>query len=138
MAEPQRPIPQPDDATAPYWDAARRGELVVQHCAECDGPRFPPRPMCPHCRSLECGWRPVSGRGTVYSWVRCHPPVLPAFRELVPLTIVLVELEEDPVLRIVGNLLEASADDVRIGLPVEVTFEQIAPEVALPQWRPRA
>ena len=74
----------------------------------------------------------------MYSWVRCHPPVLPAFRELVPLTIVLVELEEDPLLRIVGNLLEASADDVRIGLPVEVTFERIAPEVTLPQWRPRA
>ena len=137
MPEVQRPLPLPDDASAPYWEAARRQELVVQHCADCDAPRFPPRPMCPHCHSLGCAWREVSGRGTVYSFVVVHPPVLPAFQERLPLVIVLVELAEDPNLRIVGNLLDVSPGEVRIGLPVEVAFEDAAPDVTLPQWRAR-
>lgn len=136
MAAPERPLPLPDDATAPYWEAARRRELVVQTCADCEAPRFPPRPMCPHCRSLQCAWRPLSGRGTVYSFVVVHPPVLPAFAERVPLLIALVELAEDPGLRVVGNLLDVAPAELEIGLPVEVTFEDAAPDVTLPQWRP--
>ncbi len=136
MAEAQRPVPLPDDATAPYWEAARRGELVVQRCNECSALRFPPQPLCAHCRSFNTGWLRVSGRGAVFSWVVCHPPVLPAFESQLPLLIVLVELEHDPALRLVGNLFDCAPDAVRIGLPVEVTFEALTPEITLPQWRP--
>ena len=138
MPDAQRPLPLADDASAPYWEAARRRELVVQHCASCDAPRFPPRPMCPHCRSLDCAWRKVSGRGTVYSFVVAHAPVLAAFQERLPLVIALVELAEDQNLRIVGNLLDVPPSEVRIGLPVEVTFEDAAPDVTLPHWRARS
>ena len=137
MAIPQRPLPQPDDATRPYWEAARRRELVVQRCGSCETLRFPPQPMCDACRSMTVEWVRMSGRGTVFSFVVAHPPVLPAFQERAPFAIVLVELEDDPRLRIIGNLLDAPAEAACIGLPVEVVFEDVTETVTLPQWRPR-
>lgn len=130
-----RPLPLADDDTRPYWDAAARGELVVQRCSACRAWRFPPRPMCPRCRSFAMEWERVSGRGTVVSFVVVHGPVLPAFRERVPFAVVLVELAEDPQLRVIGNLHDVAAADVQIGLPVEVAFEAAGEGVVLPQWR---
>lgn len=138
MPDPDRPLPLPDPDTEEFWSACRRHQLRIQRCADCGALRFPPRPMCPRCRSLDSDWRTVSGRGTVYSFVVCHPPVLPAFRERVPFPVVLVELEEDPKLRLVGNLVgDPPAQDLRIGLPVEVAFEDVTGDVTLPQWRLR-
>ena len=134
----ERPLPRPDDASQEYWQGCRDGELRMQRCTPCGHLRFPPRPMCPRCQSFECGWVPVSGRGTVYSWVVAHPPLLPAFVDLAPLVVLLVELEEGDDLRIVGNLLGEGPEDVAIGMPVEVAFEQVAADVVLPQWRRRA
>jgi uncharacterized OB-fold protein len=135
MANPDRPLPLPDDDTAPYWEAASRGELRVQRCGACRAWRFPPRPCCPCCRSDAARWERVSGRGTIYSFVVAHAPVLPAFADRVPFAVVLVELEEDPQLRVVGNLLDVAPDAVQIGMPVVVDFETVADGVALPQWR---
>lgn len=131
----QRPLPAPDDASEPYWQGCREGELRMQRCAPCGHLRFPPRPMCPHCQSFESTWVPVSGRGTIYSWVVAHPPLLPAFAERAPLTIVLVELEEGDGLRIVGNWTGEDPAALAIGAPVEVVFEDVTPDVTLPQWR---
>jgi uncharacterized OB-fold protein len=130
-----RPLPLLDDASAPHWEAAARGELRIQRCEPCGHWRFPPRPLCPRCRSDGVEWRAVSGRGTVYSFVVVHGPVLPAFAERVPFAVVLVELEEDPQLRLVGNLLDVPPERVRIGMPVTVDFEAVGEGVVLPQWR---
>jgi uncharacterized OB-fold protein len=131
----QRPIPLPDDATWPFWRACAEGRLAMQRCAECRVWRFPPRPMCPRCQSLASEWVTVSGRGTIYSFVIAHGPVLPAFAERVPLPIVLVVLAEDPALRLVGNLVGDEHAGLRIGAAVEVAFEPIGDGLALPQWR---
>lgn len=131
----ERPLPLPDDATAPFWEACHRHEFVMQRCAACKRLRFPPRPMCPHCQSFDCEWSPVSGRGTVFSFVVAHAPVLPAFQSRVPFPVLLVELDEDPGLRMIGNLLGGPSEALRIGARVEVAFEQIAPDVTLPQWK---
>ena len=133
---PERPLPRADDATEPYWEAARRGELAMQRCVPCGHLRFPPRPMCPHCQSFDCSWVRMSGRGSVYSFVVCHPPLLPAFQDQAPLPIVLVELAESPGLRVVGNLRDHPVDAIEIGMPVEVYFEVVTADVTLPQWRP--
>lgn len=130
-----RPLPLADDDTRPYWEAAARGELAMQRCASCRRFRFPPRPMCPACRSFEAEWVSVSGRGTVASFVVAHGPVLPAFAARVPYGVVLVELAEDPQLRVVGNLLDVPVAELRIGMSVTVAFEAIADGVTLPQWR---
>lgn len=157
-SESDRPLPLPDEATRGFWEACRRHELVMQRCVGCARARFPPRPMCPDCQSMESEWVPVSGRGRIYSFVIAHPPVLPAFQGSVPLPIVLVELEEDPSLRVIGNVVEdrgglgarggledraprdgegaaSSIEGLAIGAPVEVVFEDVAEDVSLPQWR---
>ena len=91
-------LPAVDEDSAPFWEAAGRGELRVQTCAACGARRFPPRPMCPQCRSLEATWELMSGRGTVWSFVVPHPPLLPAYAAVAPYNVVVVSLDEDPSL----------------------------------------
>jgi len=130
-----------DESVKPFWDGTARGQLLVQRCADCGRMRIPPRPMCPDCRSLANEWVPLSGRGRVWSFVIPHPPLLPAYTELAPYNVITVELDEDPSLRLVGNLV-ASADaplnsvdphSIAIGEPVRVVFA-VVDDVHLPRW----
>lgn len=132
-----RPLPRPDDDTKPFWDGCLAGVLRMQRCSSCRTFRFTPRPMCPSCRSMESEWVDMSGRGTLYSFVVVHPPVMPAFQDQLPMPVILVELEEDHNLRLTGNIRECPREELRIGMPLEVVFEKAADDVALPQWRPR-
>jgi len=89
--------------------------------------------MCPRCQSFDCSWERASGRGTVFSFVIAHPPVLPAFQAKLPMPIVLIELEEGAHLRMVGTIA-GGADALRIGARAEVGFEAAASDVTLPVW----
>jgi uncharacterized OB-fold protein len=135
-------LPVIDDDSAPFWEAARRGELVMQGCGNCGRLRFPPRPMCPYCQSVEVIWSPMSGRGTIWSFVVPHPPLLPAYAEQAPYNVVVVALEEDPTLRLVGNLVTSGDGpinellDINIGAPVRVVFTEVSDDVSLPRWVP--
>jgi len=91
--------------------------------------------MCPHCLSLDSEWVRMSGEGTLFSFVICHAPVLPAFQAQVPYAVALVELVEDPGLRMLGGVLDTPPDRLRIGQRVRVEFEEFADGVVLPQWR---
>lgn len=127
-------LPVITDESAPFWEGTLAGELRIQECGSCGRLRHPPRPMCPWCRSLDRGWRKVSGRGTVWSFVVPHPPLLPAYAELSPYNVIVVALHEDPTIRLVGNLLPLDETDVGIGEPVEVTFDDPIDGVVLPRW----
>ncbi len=133
-----KPLPYPDRDAQPYWDFAKRHELRMQHCAECRTPRFPPRPMCPQCQSPRDEWVRMAGTGTVYSWIVVHPPVLPAFADDAPYAVVLVQLDDDPTLRLVGTVSDVPPDQLTPGLPVEVWFDDVTDEVTLPKWRRKA
>jgi len=130
-----------DDDAAPFWQGTARGELLVQACAMCAQRRIPPRPMCPACRSLNHTWEKLSGRGTIWSFVIAHPPLLPAYQAVAPYNVITVALDEDPRLRLVGNLVarrhgsinEVDPATIRIGEPVRVLFEQVD-DVHLPRW----
>ncbi len=139
------PLPAVDDPLdAEYWQAAARGELVVQCCGGCGRLRFPPRPMCPHCQETKVQWKRMSGRGKVWSFVVPHPPLLPVFAELSPYNVIVVELDEDPTIRMVGNLVakeggalnEIDPTTIEIGTPVRCEFEQVADDVTLVRWVP--
>jgi uncharacterized OB-fold protein len=131
--------PVTDADGAPFWEYAARGELRVQACADCGESRFPPRPCCPHCQSFGCEWRPVSGRGRVWSYVVPHPPLLPDYAEQAPYNVVVVELEDAPRIRLVGNLVTRAGaplgsfepQRIKIGARVRVVFSD-----GLPQWVP--
>jgi uncharacterized protein len=126
---------------AEFWAGAARGELLVQACGHCGAWRFPPRPMCPQCRSLEVRWERASGNATIYSYVVSHPPLLPAYAALAPYNVIVVALDEDPTIRMVGNLLaipdgpinEIDPATIVIGEPVRVVFQQVD-DVTLPRW----
>ncbi len=129
-----RPVPDPDDASAPFWNACARHELILQACDDCDAIRFPPRPMCPACTSFAHSWKPASGRGRIWSWVVAHPPVLPAFADRAPYNVVVVELDEG--VRMLGNLIDVPNGEIHEDIPVEVAWEDVEERVALPVWRP--
>ncbi|MFJ7177994.1 Zn-ribbon domain-containing OB-fold protein [Streptomyces massasporeus] len=132
-----RPVPDTDGA--PFWEYAARGELRVQACTACGELRFPPRPCCPHCQSFDSEWRAVSGRGRVWSYVVAHPPLLPDYAAQAPYNVVVVELDEAPRIRLVGNLVAGAGkplgsfppQSVRIGARVRAVFHD-----GLPQWAP--
>jgi uncharacterized OB-fold protein len=130
-----RLIPPSSELTQPYWDAACKGELVVQHCGDCDQRPFPPRAHCPQCGSAELQWSKVSGRGTVYTFTIAHRPPHPVFSDQCPIAIAVVELEEGP--RMISNIVGCEPADVEVGMAVQVVFEQIDDsDVALPVFSP--
>jgi uncharacterized protein len=132
---PSLPLPAPDDASAPFFEGAARGKLMLMRCQGCGTHRYPARDRCPECWSTETEWVEASGRGTLFSWVVFHQVYHPAFRERVPYNVAMVELEEGP--RIPTNLVECEPEQLRAGLPLEVTFETVAEGIALPRFRPR-
>ena len=135
-------LPDSDDPiAAPFWEGCARGELLVQRFTASGNVVFPPRPMDPVSRTLDHEWVPTSGRGTVWSFVVPHPPLLPAYAELAPYNVIVVELEEHRSLRMVGNLVATEDGPINavdpatitIGEAVRVVF-QAAGEVTLPRW----
>jgi uncharacterized protein len=139
-------LPAMDEENSGFSEAARRGELVVQACSSCGKLRHPPRPMCPRCRSTKREWKPMSGNGVIWSYIVAHPPLLSAYAELAPYNVIVVELEEEPTLRFVGNLLktadgainEVDPHSIQIGEPVHVVFKRYeradGSDEFLPMW----
>lgn len=130
-----------DELTQPFWAGCARGELLMQRFTASGRYCWPPRPMDPDSRTLEYEWVPMSGRGTVWSVTIPHPPLLPAYSEVAPYNVVIVELDEDPHLRMVGNVV-ASAEaplnsidphSVQIGERVQVVFSPVG-DMFLPRW----
>jgi len=130
----QRSIPIPDLDSAPYWEAARRHELLLQRCTSCERFRFYPRSHCPYCFSDSFEWQRSSGRGTVYSFTIIHKAPSPAFREKVPYVLALIDLLEG--CRMMTNIVECEPDAVKINMPVQIVFEDLNDEISLPQFRP--
>ena len=130
------PLPDTKDwNTREWWDHVKRHELVIQRCKACGAFRHTPVPICSQCRSFDYEWHPVRGKGVVYSYTIAYHPPSPAMKDLVPYNVVVVELPDAGNVRIVGNLLDVPNEEIRVGLPVEVTFEDVNEEVTLPQWR---
>jgi uncharacterized OB-fold protein len=135
MQEPpvhRRPRPGITHDNRFFWDGVNEHKLLIQRCAGCAKLRHPPAPMCPHCQSLEWDAVEASGRGTIYSYVFHHHPTIPPFEAGHPIAV--IELEEGT--RIVTDLVGVEAEQVAIGLPVQVEFNAVDDELVLPQFRP--
>lgn len=130
-----RPTPAITPDMAEFFEGARRGILMVQKCDQCGALRFPAHELCSKCLSSRASWVPVSGRGEIFSFNIMHQVYHPAFAAEVPYAVVVVKLEEG--LKFISNLLGVKPHEIRIGLPVEVTFERAGDGVMVPQFRPR-
>jgi len=136
-------LPPPlDDDAQPFWDGCALGELRVQRCTDTGRLIFPPRPLSPHGSRRAPEWVAVSGRGTIWSFVVPHPPLLPDFERVAPYNVVVVALEEDPTIRMVGNLVAGSDGAIdqidpaglAIGEPVQVVFCPLGDGWVVPRW----
>lgn len=132
MSEYHKPLPKPSHFSAPYWEAARRHELKLQKCAGCGAFIYYPRPRCPHCLSENLEWRGVSGRGKLYSYTVVRRASSRSFADA-PYVLAIVELEEGP--RMTTNLI-APPEQVKIGMPVTVAFDDVTPEHTLVKFKP--
>ena len=130
---PNLPLPLPPEEAEPFFAALKEGRLVIQRCVACAKLWHPPKAMCSACQGTAFDWQPMSGEGRVYSYVVTRQAVHPAFVDHTPMATVEVELAEGP--RLVSNLLDVRPDDVEIGLPVQVVFEEVGNGVVLPLFR---
>ncbi len=127
------PLPQPTADNAPFYEAARRGELRFQKCKACGAFRHYPRPACSRCLSREFSWESASGRGRVYTWTVVHGPTLPAFAPSLPYNVVDVLLEEG--IHFVSQILDCPPEEIRADLPVEAVFVPVNDEITLVKFR---
>ncbi len=130
----EKPIPEPDQVTAPFWTAAREGRLLIQHCPACGVHQFYPQSSCRGCLSDNLEWVDAKGKGTIYSYTVVHRAPNRPFEPDVPYTVALVDLDEG--CRMLSNIVEVTPEAIRVGMPVEVVFEAISPEISLPKFRP--
>jgi uncharacterized OB-fold protein len=132
------PIPQGDGLDKNYWEAARRGKLMVQKCGDCDTWQWGPEWICHNCRSFNMTWEQIEPSGRIYSWERPWHPVHPALKDQGPYIVVLVELPQAGNVRMIGNLLGDPHQEVVINSKVEAVFEphdDAEPPYTLVQWR---
>ena len=129
-----KPLPRIDEESKGFWEACQRHELVIQRCGHCGTLRYYPRALCPTCLSDAVEWVRCSGRGTVYTFTVTHQNQAPGFRDALPYVLAYVELAEG--VRLLTNIVDCAPAAVRIGMAVEVVFEDATPAVTLPRFRP--
>lgn len=132
---PTRMLPQVTPATEAFWTGGADGELRILRCGACGYWIHPPAPVCPECWSRDVAPRAASGRATVHSFTVNHQIWNPTWEH--PYVIAVVELDEQPGLRLTTNLVAVEPDAVHIGMAVGVTFER-DDDVWLPLFKPEA
>ena len=133
MVHYEKPLPIITDENRKYWEYARKHELRMQKCSQCEWIRFPVSILCPKCHSMEAEWTKLSGRGVIYSYVIYHTAYHPAYRDDIPYIVAIIQLEEGP--RMESNISGCRMEDVKIDSPVEVIFEDVTGTVTLPKFK---
>ena len=133
----RKPIPVPTPETEFFWDKVRQHELWIQRCTGCRHVFFYPRFHCPQCLSIFVEWFQTSGKGTLYSYMINHRPA-PGFETEAPYAIAVVQLEEGPRMMTIIVGIENTPENLVLDMPLEVTFEDVLPDVTIPKWKPAA
>jgi uncharacterized OB-fold protein len=133
MAEYLKPVPVPDQESQLFWLGCKKRELLIQRCRACDVYQYYPRALCMRCLGTDIEWVRVSGRGTIYSYTVTYQNASPGFSSEVPYVLALVDL--DVGVRMMTNIVGAKLEELHIGAPVQVVFEDISPAIALPKFR---
>lgn len=132
----KKPLPDVSDPTwAPFWEAAKRHQLAMQHCVDCGHLVWPAGPVCTECLSANLEWRDLSGRGTLFTWTRFHQGYHPEWAKETPYNVSLVMLEEGVIF--LTNVTNVADDDLSLGMPLDVWFDDVTDEVSIPKFRPR-
>ena len=127
----------PDAWTEPFWLAAAEHRLTVPCCRSCGTYRMPPGPFCAACRSQDVDWHEMSGTGTVYSYTVARHALIPELAGSIPYVVGVIELDGAPGVRLVASIIDTPIAAVRIGLPVEVMWEDVE-GISVYRFRPAA
>ena len=128
-----KPLPTMEGLTKEFYDWCKQSELRFQCCSDCGAWRHVPREQCAACGSQAWEWSRSSGRGTVFTWTVAERSMHPAFADDVPYAAVVIELEEG--VRLVSEVVHCPTEALEVGMPVEVVFEDVTPDVTLPKFR---
>jgi uncharacterized OB-fold protein len=129
-------MPVPDRYTRFFWEGTSERKLLILRCQNCGTYIHLPRPVCRVCHSFDLAPEEVSGRGTLYSYTVTYKPFHPFFVDRVPYVVAVVELAEQGGLRIVSNLVGVDESAIEFGMPLQVDFEELDPELTVPVFRP--
>ena len=130
----KKPLPRLDEESKGFWEGCQRHELYLQRCRGCGTLRYYPRALCPHCLADDPEWVLSSGRGSVYTYTVCYQNQAAGFRDELPYVLAYVELDEG--VRMLTNIVGCRPEGVHIGMRVEVSFDDVTPEVSLPKFKP--
>ncbi|HET8846637.1 MAG TPA: Zn-ribbon domain-containing OB-fold protein [Ktedonobacteraceae bacterium] len=130
----KKPIPIPDEASRPFFEGAREHRLMIQRCGACGSAHWPVRSHCSVCLSNDLAWVQASGKGTLYTFSLMHQIYHPGFAAEAPYNVAEVDLEEG--LRVISTIIGCDNAELRIGMPLQVTFEDITAEISLPKFQP--
>ena len=130
------PVPDPTDVTQFFWDGVRRHTLLILRCQACGHFVHYPRVVCNRCLSTDLAPEPVSGQATLYSYTVVMQAFHPYFVDRIPYVLAVVELPEEPGLRLTTNIVDCPEERLAIGMAVEVVFTEVAPGLTLPLFRP--
>ncbi|HCO44355.1 MAG TPA: hypothetical protein DCZ11_11070 [Gammaproteobacteria bacterium] len=125
-------LPDIDDLTRPFWDAAQQRRLVMQRCDDCGAYVWHPQRWCRGCYGQALSWQPLSGAGEVFSYSVVHYAPLPGYAEDVPYVLATVRLKEGP--QMMTNVVGVDWRAVFIGQPVKVCWEARAGDFLVPQF----
>ena len=131
-----KPIPVPQQEADFYWEKAKQHELWFRQCNGCQNVYFYPRDICPACFSRDTTWTQSAGKGSIFTFAIVHRASIPSFRDDVPYVIAIVELEEGAKMPTNIVNVEADPEHVKVGMPVEVIFEDITDDISLPKFQP--
>lgn len=128
-----------DESTKPFWDAALEGRLVSSRCTNCGTFVLPPTPYCFVCQHHEFEWVELPGTGTIYSFTVVRHALAPDLANAVPYVSGVIELDgtQGAGTRMITNIVDCDPETVAIGDRVEVVFEKISDDYAMPRFRPR-
>lgn len=134
MTDYRKPLPLPDQDSKPFWDRVREHNFSMQRCKACGHFRFPPRIICPECSSFDYEWAPLSGRAKVFAHVTYHHIYGPMWASDVPYNVSIIELDEGP--KLFSNVVGCKPEEVHVGMPLELVYDDVTEEFTLPKFRP--
>ena len=129
-----RSLPSVSPETRPFWDACREHRLVIQRCRNCGKYQTYYRAFCCHCWSRDVDDETVDGTGIVWAYTVAYQNKTPGWEDFVPYVLAAVELKEG--VKLMTNILNVPPEEVRIGMPVKVTFVDATGEISIPYFEP--
>lgn len=109
-----------------YWrEMPQRYRLEAVKCKKCGKVLFPPRLICPACKSREFENTQIGDKGKVeaFTIIRVAPS---QFTDLSPYSVAIVNVGDD--VKILCQIADCEPEDLKIGMPVKIEFRKIQQE----------